>query len=74
MAPPTLARATRKAPEKTSAITAGNLGLTMAQKVAMEAEREIVIERYRELKATKNAEAAALAEERKNKGKSKPKK
>lgn len=57
LAPPTLGRATRKAPAKAVG-SASSLGLTMAQKAAMEVERETVIRRYREMKEAKRAEAA----------------
>lgn len=61
LAPPTLSRAARKAPEKASG-SAASLGLTMAQKAAMEVERETVIRRYRELKEAKRAEMSVNSE------------
>lgn len=63
LAPPTLSRAARKAPEKASG-SAASLGLTMAQKAAMEVERETVIRRYRELKEAKRAEMSVNSEKK----------
>ncbi|KAF8314952.1 hypothetical protein DL93DRAFT_2057807 [Clavulina sp. PMI_390] len=63
-APPILSRATRKAPSK-AAGSAEALGLSMAQKAAMEIERETVIRRYREMKEAQRAEAEATRGARK---------
>ena len=70
MAPPTLSRATRNAPPK-SMIGTVTSSLSMAQKVALEEEREKVIRRYRELKEAQRAEAAAQKESEKGKKKTK---
>lgn len=63
MAPPTLHRATRKVPAISSGLVS-SLGLSMAQRAAMEAERENAIRRYRELKEAKLIEAEEQKEKR----------
>ena len=53
LAPPTLEKATRKAPERNIASTGV---LSIEQKQEMDTERERVIRRYRELKEAKRFE------------------
>lgn len=52
LAPPTLTRATKKAPPRSTHGTVTS-SLSMAQKAALEQEREKAIQRYRELKETR---------------------